>query len=122
MARRSRRTAAHQVGRAVDDGSSRRAQPRSLWGHGAAALAGLFLAAMALATMRTDNLRMRYELTETIAEESQLREQQRVLQAEVGELRNPARLARLATGLGLSRPERVIDRRNPAVSSSPEQP
>ena len=122
MARRSRRTATHQVGHAVDAASSRRLHRRSLWSHGGAALAGIFLAAMALAALRTDNLRMRYDLTETIAEESQLREQQRVLQAEVGELRDPARLAQLAIGLGLSRPERVIDRRTPAVSSSPEQP
>jgi hypothetical protein len=120
--RRGRHTATHQVGHAVDDTSSRRLHRRALWGHGAAALAGLFLAAMALAALRTDNLRMRYERTETIAEESRLREQLRVLQAEVGELRDPARLAQLAVGLSLSRPERVIDRRAPTVSSPPEQP
>ncbi len=121
-ARRSRRTPAHQVGHAVDDASPWRLHGGELRSHGFAALAGLFLAAMALAALRTDNLRMRYVLTEAIAEEGQLREQQRVLQAEVGELRDPARLGRLATGLGLSRPERVIGRRAPVVSSSPEQP
>ncbi len=72
---------------------------------------GLVLAALALASLRIDIMRMGYDLADSIAVEKTLLEERRTLTAGVRALRNPRRLNEIARRRGLSRPERVIDLR-----------
>ena len=76
-----------------------------------AILTGLVLAALALASLRIDIMRMGYDLADVIALEKALLEERRTLTAEVRTLRNPRRLNEIAKRRGLSRAERVIDLR-----------
>jgi len=89
------------------------AQPRSTgrpWtGALAALLAGVLLAALALAALRVDGIRVRYGLGQAMKEERELLERDRTLRAQVGSLRDPIRLARLAPRYGLVRPARVLE-------------
>jgi cell division protein FtsB len=48
-----------------------------------------------------------------------LEEEQRILTAHVRELRDPARLAKLAREMGLSRPDRVIALAPPGIEPRP---
>ena len=73
------------------------------------ALAGAVLAALLLASLRTSILRVRYDLATAMTEEAALLERRRAVAVELRELRDPARLHRMARELGLARPERVID-------------
>ncbi len=73
------------------------------------ALLGLLLAALSLAALRIDLIRVRYGVVEAVREEQGLLEERRVLSARLGTLRDPTRLARLAAHLQLARPERVLE-------------
>jgi hypothetical protein len=73
------------------------------------ALLAILLAALALAALRIDIIRMRYRMTEAIHERADLLEEHRVLTAHVRSLRDPSRLARLARDRDLAWPEQVIE-------------
>jgi hypothetical protein len=106
----SRRTAPARpridlVGR---DFVQRRAALPSLSRALAALLVAIVLAALALAALRVDLIRVRYGLGVAMREEKALLEQERVLRARLGSLRDPIRLARLAPRYGLERTTRVL--------------
>jgi len=104
--RRPARARADLVGR--DFAQSR--SPGRRWPGGLPALlAGVLLAALALAALRVDLIRVRYGLGQAMREEKELLEQDRTLRARVGSLRDPIRLARLAPRYGLARPARVLE-------------
>ena len=105
-ARRPQRARVDLVGR---DFAQRRVAGPSLSRVLPALLAGVVLAALALAALRVDLIRVRYGLGEAMRQEKELLEQGRALRARVGSLRDPIRLARLAPRYGLARPTRVID-------------
>ena len=84
-----------------------------------ALLAGVLLAALALAALRVDLIRVRYGLGQAMQEEKQLLEQERALRAQVGSLRDPIRLARLAPRYGLARPARVLESGDAAPDPHP---
>lgn len=69
---------------------------------------GAVLAALAIAHVRVELIDQGYERASAVERERQLEEQLHILTARVRELRNPARLAKLAGEMGLRRPERVI--------------
>jgi hypothetical protein len=73
------------------------------------ALAGFLLAALAVAALRIDLIRVRYGLADALREEKTLVEEQRQALAALRTLRDPARLGRLAAERGLGRPARIID-------------
>jgi hypothetical protein len=79
------------------------------------ALVGTVFAALLLASLRTAILRARYELAAAMTLEATLLERHRAVAVELRELRDPARLHRLARELGLARPEAVIDLGNAKV-------
>ena len=66
-------------------------------------------AALLLVALRTEVIRLRYRLAESLEREQQLLELQRTLTVEVRSLRDPNRLSQRATALGFGRAERVID-------------
>jgi hypothetical protein len=80
-------------------------------------LTGVLLAALGIAALRMDLIRVRYALTEAIRTETELKEQRRELLARVQALRDPARLQGVADERGFGRPERVIEL--PADDESP---
>jgi hypothetical protein len=104
--RRPARARVDLVGR---DFAQRRATGRTWPGSFLALLAGVLLAALALAALRVDLIRVRYGLGQAMQEEKQLLEQDRALRAKVGSLRDPNRLASLAPRYLLARPVRVLD-------------
>ena len=73
------------------------------------AMLGMLLAALSLAALRIDLIRVRYGLAATLKEEKALLEERRTLLARLGTLRDPTRLAQLAARLELARPERVVE-------------
>ena len=74
------------------------------------ALIGVGLAAaLGLAVLRTDLLRMRYALPDILEQEQHLRDEQRSLTARMRQLRDPVHLAERARELGFVRPARLID-------------
>jgi len=115
--RRPARARADLVGR--DFARSR--NPARPWrGTFSALLAGVLLAALAIVTLRVDLIRVRYGLGEEMKQERELLERDRALRAQVGSLRDPIRLAKLAPRYGLARPARVIDLSNgPAPDPRP---
>ena len=106
---RIRRPARARVDLVGRDFAQRRATGRTWPGSFPALLAGVLLAALALAALRVDLIRVRYGLGQAMQEEKQLLEQDRALRAKVGSLRDPNRLASLAPRYGLARPARVLD-------------
>jgi hypothetical protein len=72
-------------------------------------LVGALMAALCLAALRIDLIRQGYALAAAMREEKELLEERRLLTARVRSLRDPARLARLASRLDFERPERVIE-------------
>ena len=76
---------------------------------------GTLAAALMVASLRVSILRLRYELTASVTEETRLLERQRVATVELRELRDPTRLRDFATELGLARPQRVIQLSVPAT-------
>ena len=83
------------------------------------ALVGALIAALCLAALRVDLIRQRYDLAEAMNTEKRLLEQKRTLTAQGRRLRDPARLARLASELGFVRPERLIDIQTLDVAAGP---
>ena len=73
------------------------------------ALLGMLLAALCLAALRIDLIRVRYGLAEAVRKERSLLDEHRALRARLGTLRDPTRLARLAADLKLARPQRVVE-------------
>jgi len=65
--------------------------------------------ALSLAALRIDILRMRYALADAVQEERSLTLQRSQHTAQVEALRDPARLAELASELGFARPERILE-------------
>jgi hypothetical protein len=99
----------------------RRAEPLGLVGRDLAApaparharafgpvvVAAALLAGLAVAAIRNEQLRLRYELTAAMQQERDLLQQRRALTARVLALRDPDRLARLARQRGFVRPAHV---------------
>ena len=84
----------------------------------AALLIGALIAGMGLVALRTDILRLRYALAESIEIEKALLEEQRIWTARRQTLLHPARLAKLARQRGFSRPLQVIHLRPLRLASS----
>jgi hypothetical protein len=81
-----------------------------------AALVGALLAAMGLAQLRLEILRMRYALGDATVELQSLREERSRLSARLEGLRSPQRLARLARERELAPPAHVIDLHAPGAA------
>lgn len=79
---------------------------------------GLILGALLLVTLRVEILRLRYAAADVAAEEEALLEQIRRTTVRVRELRDPARLRRLAAERGFVRPERVRTLSLPAAPAT----
>lgn len=77
---------------------------------------GAIAAALLLVTLRVEILRLRYALAEVASQEEELRESTRRAMVEVRQLRDPARLRRLAEQRGFKRPERVYTVPLPAAA------
>jgi hypothetical protein len=78
------------------------------------ALALCLGAALGVAALRVDLLRVRYGLADALQQEKALLQEQREMRARVGELRDPARLAQLARRFDLVRPRRIVHLATPA--------
>jgi hypothetical protein len=85
-------------------------------------MVGALAAALMVASLRVSILRLRYQLSAAVSEETQLLERQRAVTVELRELRNPTRLRKLATELGFARPERVIQLSIPAAGVGESAP
>lgn len=127
VARRSRpprRSPARRLPRAFTSGAGAataavrigRDLPRPVPASGAGArswlpllLAAVVIAALGLSALRSDRIRLRYDLAQALAQERELLERERLLIVEVRKLRSPARLASFARTLGLSPPQRVVE-------------
>jgi hypothetical protein len=87
---------------------------------------GGVVAALLLVTLRVEILRLRYALAEVATEEETLLERIRQTTVKVRELRDPARLRRIAAERGFGRPERVLTVELPAepatVAAAPGEP
>lgn len=101
-----RPTARQWVGRDLARTPRRAVRQRRI---SAALLLGALAAALSLAALRVDNLRLRYALADALAQEKALLETRRVATAQIERLRDPARLAQLAGARGLARPTRVVE-------------
>lgn len=75
------------------------------------ALIAVFIAAIGLVALRTEVLKLRYELAALHERERTLDARQRDLTVHMRQLRDPRRLAERAAALGFRRPERLIDLR-----------
>ena len=73
------------------------------------------VAALMVASVRVSILRLRYQLSDAISEETNLLERQRTVTVVLRELRDPTRLHDLATKWGFARPERIIQLSVPAA-------
>ncbi len=82
-----------------------------------ALLAVVVVAALAIAALRVDLIRVRYALGEAMREEQALLDERARLIADVRKLRDPSRLAEFAGRMGFERPERVIEMRASAPPS-----
>jgi hypothetical protein len=72
-------------------------------------------AALMVASLRVSILRLRYQLSAAVSEETKLLERQRAVTVELRQLRDPTRLHRLAAERGFTRPEHVIQLTVPAT-------
>jgi len=79
---------------------------------------GVF-AALAITQVRVELIGQGYKRYSAVERLQALEEEKRNLTAHVRELRDPARLARLAREIGLSRPDRVIALAPPGNESRP---
>jgi len=75
---------------------------------------GTLAAALMVASLRVSILRLRYQLSAAVVEETDLLGRQRAMTVELRELRDPSRLRELATQQGFARPERVVQLSVPA--------
>ena len=69
----------------------------------------MLVAAIALVALRTEVLKLRYELARGLEREQELGAERRDLTVRMRQLRDPMRLAQRANELGFVRPQRVID-------------
>jgi len=69
---------------------------------------GAVFAALAIVRVRVELIDQGYKRYSAVERLQHLEEEKRILTAQVRELRDPARLARLAREMGFSRPDRVI--------------
>jgi hypothetical protein len=76
---------------------------------------GTLAAALSIASLRVSILRLRYQLSAAVTEETELLGRQRAVTVELRKLRDPTRLHELASELGFVRPERVIQLSVPAT-------
>jgi hypothetical protein len=93
------------VGRDVGSDGPRRRIP--IWLIPGFAVGGVF-AALAVTHVRVELIDQGYKRYSAVERLQALEEEQRILTARLGELRDPARLTTLAQKMGLSRPDRVI--------------
>ena len=100
------------VGRDFAHLRSRGRRPLRPW---LAIAVGALAAALMVASLRVSILRLRYQLSATVTEETELLAQQREITVELRELRDPTRLRELAMKQGFVRPERVIQLSVPAT-------
>jgi hypothetical protein len=107
MSRSTRSSAADLVG--VDFARVRVAARRRRRAWLPAALLGALLAALGLAQLRLQILRMRYALGEATVQVEALREERSRWTAKLESLRGPERLTKLARERGLAPAERVIE-------------
>jgi hypothetical protein len=113
---RSLGDARHLVGRDFGNVGPRRRIP--IWLIPGFAIGAVF-AALALVHVRVELIDQGYKRYSAVERLQALEEEQRILTARVGELRDPARLAALAEEMGLSRPDRVIALAPPGDGSRP---
>ena len=99
-----RNTARNPIGRDF----KRVRPPRALSDFIPAAIAVL-IAAFALTSLRTEVLKLRYEVAHQLEREQELRATQGELTVQMRRLREPRQLAQRAAKLGFERPQRVID-------------
>jgi len=97
--------ARYLIGRDFANEGPRRRIP--LWLIPGIVIGGVF-AALAIAHVRVELIGQGYRRYSAIERLQALEEEKRILTARVRELRDPARLAKLAREMGLSRPDRVI--------------
>jgi hypothetical protein len=83
---------------------------------------GALAAALVIASLRVSILRLRYQLSAAVSEETGLLERQRAVTVELRKLRDPARLHQLASELGFTRPEQVIQLSVPATITGEPAP
>jgi hypothetical protein len=81
----------------------------------------LVIAAMFLAVLRMDVIRMRLALAQAFEDELRLEEEKRELTVEMRQLRDPAQLARHAERLGFRRAEHLIDLAPEASAPEPSR-
>ena len=62
-----------------------------------------------LVALRSDVTRVRYQLSQASAELQRLDEESRALTLQLGELKNPRRLAEIARTRGFGSPERIVE-------------
>ena len=101
------------VGRDFAHLPSRGRRPLQPW---VAITVGTLAAALMVASLRVSILRLRYQLSAAVTEETELLASQREITVELRELRDPTRLRELATKQGFARPERVIQLSVPATA------
>ncbi len=92
------------VGRDITTAS---ALPRAMRRIAPASITIAVVAALGVAALRVDLIRVRYGLADAVRHERSLLEKRRVVLAEVRALREPSRLAKLARKRGFVRPERI---------------
>ena len=83
---------------------------------------GTLAAALVIASLRVSILRLRYQLSAAVSEETRLLERQRAVTVELRKLRDPARLHQLASERGFVRPEQVIQLAVPATVTEEPAP
>jgi hypothetical protein len=83
---------------------------------------GALAAALMIASLRVSILRLRYQLSAAVSEETKLLERQRAVTVTLRQLRDPGRLHDLAAKRGFSRPERVIQLSVPTTGGGEAAP
>ncbi len=104
------------VGRDLANDAPRRRIP--LWLIPGIVVGGVF-AALAIVQVRVELIGQGYKRYSAVERLQALEEEKRNLTAHVRELRDPARLSKLAREMGLSRPDRVIALAPPGNESRP---
>ena len=115
-ARRELREARNLVGRDLANDAPRRRIPIGLI---PGIVVGGVFAALAIAHVRVELIGQGYKRYSAVERLQALEEEQRNLTAHVRELRDPARLAKLAREMGLSRPDHVIALAPPGDETRP---
>jgi hypothetical protein len=104
-AKRELREARNLIGRDLASNAPRKRIP--IWLIPGVVVGGVF-AALAIAHVRVELIDQGYKRYSAVERLQALGEEKRILTAHVRELRDPARLAKLAREMGLSRPDHVI--------------